>query len=242
MVLARTFDLKAVSLQRTGRLGTYAIRSDRRRSQSASPAPCARRTFFFRLIATMPRCFGAASRWRRSCSSGAAMSAATYGPVPPDFPFCIPVGSQAHAAGVAYAFKFRKQARVAVCLFGDGATSKGDVWEAMNFAGVYKLPVVFVVNNNQWAISVPLKLQTASETLAQKAIASGFAGEQVDGDDVIAVRAAAGRRSLSARGQGAALSRPSPIGSATTPPRTMPRAIGRPRKCRRTGRRSRSRG
>jgi 2-oxoisovalerate dehydrogenase E1 component alpha subunit len=78
-----------------------------------------------------------------------------------------------------------------VCLFGDGATSKGDVWEAMNFAGVHKLPVVFVANNNQWAISVPLKLQTASQTLAQKAIAAGFSGEQVDGNDVIAVRAAA---------------------------------------------------
>ena len=60
----------------------------------------------------------------------------------------------------------------------------------MNFAGVWKLPVVFVVNNNQWAISVPLKWQTASQTLAQKAIAAGFSGEQVDGNDVIAVRAA----------------------------------------------------
>ena len=109
-----------------------------------------------------------------------------------DFPYCIPVGSQApHAAGVAYAFKLRKEPRVAVCLFGDGATSKGDVWEAMNFAGVHKLPVVFVANNNQWAISVPLQLQTASQTLAQKAIAAGFCGEQVDGNDVIAMRAAA---------------------------------------------------
>src|SRR5262249_28249395 len=109
-----------------------------------------------------------------------------------DFPYCIPVGSQApHAAGVAYAFKFKKEARVAVCLFGDGATSKGDVWEAMNFAGIWKLPVVFVANNNQWAISVPLKFQTAAETLAQKAIAAGISGEQVDGNDVIAVRAAA---------------------------------------------------
>src|SRR6266550_2090229 len=109
-----------------------------------------------------------------------------------DFPYCIPVGSQApHAAGVAYAFKLRKEPRVAVCLFGDGATSKGDVWEAMNFAGVWKLPVVFVANNNQWAISVPLRLQTASETLAQKAIAAGFSGEQADGNDIIAVRAAA---------------------------------------------------
>lgn len=107
-----------------------------------------------------------------------------------DFPFCIPVGSQApHAAGVAYAFKLRREPRVAICLMGDGATSKGDVWEAMNFAGVHRLPLVFVINNNQWAISVPLKLQTASETLAQKAIAAGFPGEQVDGNDVIAVRA-----------------------------------------------------
>src|SRR5215207_3436548 len=96
----------------------------------------------------------------------------TSGP-PSDFPYCIPVGSQApHAAGVAYAMKLRRQPRVAVCLFGDGATSKGDVWEAMNFAGVWKLPVIFVANNNQWAISVPLRLQTASETLAQKAIAA----------------------------------------------------------------------
>jgi 2-oxoisovalerate dehydrogenase E1 component alpha subunit len=109
-----------------------------------------------------------------------------------DFPFCIPVGSQApHAAGVAYALKYRKQAGVAVCIVGDGGTSKGDVWEAMNFAGVWKLPLVFVVNNNQWAISVPLKLQTASQTIAQKAIAGGFVGEQVDGTDVIAVRASA---------------------------------------------------
>jgi 2-oxoisovalerate dehydrogenase E1 component alpha subunit len=122
-----------------------------------------------------------------------------------DFPYCIPVGSQApHAAGVAYAFKFRKEPRVAVCLFGDGATSKGDVWEAMNFAGVHKLPVVFVANNNQWAISVPLKLQTASETLAQKAIAAGFAGEQVDGNDVIAVRAAAEEAIANARAGGGA--------------------------------------
>src|SRR5205823_4128797 len=120
-----------------------------------------------------------------------------------DFPYCIPVGSQApQAAGVAYAFKLRKEPRVAVCLFGDGATSKGDVWEAMNFAGVHKLPLLFVANNNQWAISVPLKLQTASQTLAQKAIAAGFTGEQVDGNDVIAVRAAAEEAIAQARAGG----------------------------------------
>ena len=130
---------------------------------------------------------------RGSCWSGPAH----------DFPFCIPVGSQApHAAGVAYAFKYRNEARVAVCILGDGATSKGDVSEALNFAGVFKLPVVFVVNNNQWAISVPLRRQTAAQTLAQKAIAAGFAGEQVDGNDVIAVRAAVDTAIAAARAGG----------------------------------------
>jgi pyruvate dehydrogenase E1 component alpha subunit len=89
---------------------------------------------------------------------------------------------------VALAFSLRGEDRVAVCIFGDGATSKGDVYEAMNIAGVQRLPVVFVVNNNQWAISLPRSAQTAAETLAQKAIAAGFRGEQVDGNDVIAVR------------------------------------------------------
>ena len=93
----------------------------------------------------------------RSSATGAATSAAALGPSRrEDFPICVPVGSQApHAAGVALAFKLRREPRVAVCLFGDGATSKGDVYEALNLAGVWRLPVVFVVNNNGWAISVP---------------------------------------------------------------------------------------
>ena len=193
MVLTRAFDLKAVSLQRTGRLGTYAvslgqeavsvgIASAMREEDVLLPSYRDNGTLLWRGTKMEEILLFWGGDERGNLSSGPAH----------DFPYCIPVGSQApHAAGVAYAFKFRKEPRVAVCLFGDGATSKGDVWEAMNFAGVHKLPVVFVANNNQWAISVPLKLQTASETLAQKAIAAGFAGEQVDGNDVIAVRAAA---------------------------------------------------
>ena len=193
MVLTRAFDLKAVSLQRTGRLGTYAvslgqeavsvgIASAMRAEDVVLPSYRDNGTLLWRGTKMEEILLFWGGDERGSLSSGPAH----------DFPYCIPVGSQApHAAGVAYAFKLRKEPRVAVCLFGDGATSKGDVWEAMNFAGVHKLPVVFVANNNQWAISVPLKLQTASQTLAQKAIAAGFAGEQVDGNDVIAVRAAA---------------------------------------------------
>jgi pyruvate dehydrogenase E1 component alpha subunit len=117
-----------------------------------------------------------------------------------DFPICVPVGTHApHAVGVALAFKLRREKRVAVCAFGDGATSKGDVAEALNMAGVWRLPLVFVINNNHWAISVPVGQQTAAATLAQKAIAAGFEGEQVDGNDVVAVREAVGRAVAKAR-------------------------------------------
>jgi pyruvate dehydrogenase E1 component alpha subunit len=105
-----------------------------------------------------------------------------------DFPLCVPIATQAlHACGVASAFKIRGQHRVAVTTCGDGATSKGDFLEALNVAGAWQLPVVFVVNNNQWAISVPRRIQCGAPTLAQKAIGAGFAGEQVDGNDVVAV-------------------------------------------------------
>src|SRR6478736_3388064 len=193
MVLTRAFDLKAVSLQRTGRLGTYAvslgqegvsvgIASAMREEDVVLPSYRDNGTLLWRGTKMEEILLFWGGDERGSLSSGPAH----------DFPYCIPVASQApHAAGVAYAFKLRKEPRVAVCLFGDGATSKGDVWEAMNFAGVWKLPVVFVANNNQWAISVPLKLQTASATLAQKAIAAGFSGEQVDGNDIVAMHAAA---------------------------------------------------
>src|ERR1700730_16380000 len=210
MVLLRLFDKKAVALQRTGRLGTYPVS----RGQEAASVGIASAMREEDVLLPSYRDAGALLLlgakmeeillyWggdeRGSCSSGPAH----------DFPICIPVGSQApHAVGVAYAFKLRKQPRVAMCLCGDGATSKGDLWEAMNFAGVHKLPVVFVANNNQWAISVPLKLQTASQTLAQKAIAAGFSGEQVDGNEVTEVRAAAEDAIAPARAGGGAGLRP----------------------------------
>ena len=204
MVLTRAFDLKAVSLQRTGRLGTYAvslgqeavavgIASAMRAEDVLLPSYRDNGTLLWRGTKMEEILLFWGGDERGNLSSGP----------PHDFPYCIPVGSQApQAAGVAYAFKLRKEPRVAVCLFGDGATSKGDVWEAMNFAGVHQLPVVFVANNNQWAISVPLKLQTASQTLAQKAIAAGFTGEQVDGNDVIAMRAAGEQAVAQARAGG----------------------------------------
>jgi pyruvate dehydrogenase E1 component alpha subunit len=201
MVLTRTFDLKAVSLQRTGRLGTYAVSL----GQEAVAVGVASAMRPEDVLLPSYRDNGALL-WRGVKMEeillywgGDERGSRWSGPAH-DFPFCVPVGSQApHAAGVAYAFKLRREPRVAVCFLGDGATSKGDVYEAMNFAGVHKLPVVFVVNNNQWAISVPLRLQTACETLAQKAVAAGFAAEQVDGNDILAVRAAAEEAIAAAR-------------------------------------------
>jgi 2-oxoisovalerate dehydrogenase E1 component alpha subunit len=201
MVLLRLFDRKAVALQRTGRLGTYAvslgqeavsvgIASAMREEDVLLPSYRDNGALIWRgvKLEEILLFWGGDERGNRFS-----------GPVH-DFPFCVPVGSQApHAAGVAYAFKLRREPRVAVCMFGDGATSKGDVYEAMNFAGVHKLPVVFVATNNQWAISVPLRLQTGCETLAQKAIAAGFAGEQIDGCDAVAVRAAAEEAIAAAR-------------------------------------------
>jgi pyruvate dehydrogenase E1 component alpha subunit len=106
-------------------------------------------------------------------------------------PVSIPVGTHIpHAVGTAWAAKIRGDKVVTMAYFGDGATSKGDFHEAMNFAGVFKTPTVFFCQNNQYAISVPRSRQTASATIAQKAIAYGFDGIQVDGNDLFAVIAA----------------------------------------------------
>ena len=104
------------------------------------------------------------------------------------FPMSVPVGTQMpHSAGVAFAQKYKKTGAAVVAYIGDGGTSEGDFYEAINFAGEWKVPLVVIIQNNQWAISIPRSKQTAAQTLAQKAIAAGIPGVQVDGNDVIAV-------------------------------------------------------
>lgn len=118
-------------------------------------------------------------------------------------PLCIPIGTQMlHAVGISWAFKMRKEARVAVTFFGDGATSEGDFHEAMNFASAFQTPCVFFCQNNHWAISVPRESQTASETIAQKALAYGMPTVQVDGNDLFAVVRASTEAIERARGGG----------------------------------------
>ena len=102
-------------------------------------------------------------------------------------PISIPIGTHPlHAAGLAWAAKYRKQQHVAITFFGDGATSEGDVHEAMNFASALKLPCIFYCQNNQWAISTPRSSQTGSETFAQKGLAYGLECVQIDGNDIFA--------------------------------------------------------
>ncbi len=194
MVLTRRFDAKAVAMQRTGRLGTYS-ESLGQEAVGVAIADAMRPTDVL-----APTYREAAAVLGRGVTLeelllywGGDERGSDYAGPREDFPISIPVGTHpVHAVGAAYAFKLRREERAAVAVFGDGATSKGDVWEALNFAGALRLPVVFVALNNQWAISMPYKAQTAAETIAQKAIAAGFEGLQVDGNDVIAVRHAVG--------------------------------------------------
>jgi len=191
LVLTRTFDTKAIALQRTGRLGTYASSLGQEAVSVGAAAAMAKSD----VLVPSFREHGA-QLWRGVTLKelflywGGDERGNDFAGPREDFPNCVPVASQApHAVGVALAFRLRGEQRAAVCVFGDGATSKGDVAEALNMAGVWKVPAVFVINNNAWAISVPRQKQTAAATLAQKAVAAGIPGEQVDGNDVIAVRA-----------------------------------------------------
>lgn len=208
IVRTRLFDEKAVALQRTGRLGTFAsslgqeavgvgVASAMRAEDVLLPSFREQGAMMWRGV-TMTELL---------CYWGGDERGSNFAVPRHDFPVCIPVASQfPHAAGVALAIKLRREERVAVVIGGDGSTSKGDFYEAINIAGVWRLPVVFVISNNQWAISVPRTAQTASESLAQKAVAAGIPGVQVDGNDVVAVRDAMERAMARARrGEGAAL-------------------------------------
>lgn len=208
MVLARTFDKKAIALQRTGKMGTYApINGQEVISTSIGHAMLKEDVF-------IPYYRDYAAQFQRGVKPSEILSywggderGSNFSCESEDLPICVPIASQClHAAGIAFAFKYRKQNRVAVVSIGDGGTSEGDFYEAINVAGTWKLPVVFVINNNQWAISVSLKKQTAAKTLAQKAIAAGFDGIQVDGNDLLATRMVIGDAIEKARqGQGPTL-------------------------------------
>ncbi|HEY3066352.1 MAG TPA: pyruvate dehydrogenase (acetyl-transferring) E1 component subunit alpha [Methylomirabilota bacterium] len=192
MLLGRRLDERMVRLQRQGRIGTFAPIKGQEAAQIGSVVALRPSDWMvpsFRETAAM--------LWRGWPIEKLLSFFAGYleGGQPAreqrDLPITIPVSTQLpHAVGLAYAAQYRGDEVVVMAYFGDGATSEGDFHEALNFAGVWHVPVVFVCQNNQWAISVPLKKQTHSRTLAQKALAYGFPGLQVDGNDVLAVHAA----------------------------------------------------
>ncbi len=193
MVLMRTFDDKALKLQRQGRMGTWPPIKGQEAVQAGVALamgdddwliPAFREHGIMVLRGVPLHLIYAywAGDERGSC-------------YPEDvrcFPVAVPVGSQwQHGAGVGLSLKLRGEDAVAVAMGGDGSTSEGDFHEALNCAGVFGARCVFVIQNNQWAISVPIHQQTRSETLAQKAHAYGVPGVQVDGNDVFAVYSAA---------------------------------------------------
>lgn len=189
MIMARRQDERCINLQRQGRIGTYAPCRGQEATHCASIV-CMEKDDWVVLEFREP----GAMYYR-----GWPLESVFYfwggfeeGCVPPpgvnDLPISVPIATQCqHAMGLAWAMKIKEEANAVLCYFGDGATSEGDFHEALNFAGVYELPVVFFTQNNQWAISIPREAQTRSETLAQKALAYGFDGIQVDGNDPLAV-------------------------------------------------------
>ncbi len=189
MRLARHFDKRAVSLQRQGRMGTYPPLSGQEGAQIGSAYALDADDWLFpsyrehgaEVVRGLP--LKQTLLYWMGHENGNEMAEGVN-----IFPVAVPIATQIlHATGAAWASKLKGEDKAFLCYFGDGATSEGDFHEGMNFAGVFDTPSVFFCNNNQWAISVPRERQTASETIAQKAIAYGFEGVRVDGMDPLAV-------------------------------------------------------
>jgi pyruvate dehydrogenase E1 component alpha subunit len=192
LVLSRTYDERALSLQREGRIGTYPSILGQEAAQVGSAYALEKTDWVFPsfretgMYITMGYPLHLLFQYWAGDERGL---------VAPEglniLPVSVSVGTHIpHAAGAAMAARYRKDRIAVVAYFGEGGTSKGDFHEGFNIAGVFRLPVVFICQNNQWAISLPREKQTAACTLAQKAIAYGFEGIQVDGNDIFAVYAA----------------------------------------------------
>jgi pyruvate dehydrogenase E1 component alpha subunit len=189
MVLARQLDLRMLSLQRQGRMGTFAPLMGQEAAQVGSAfalessdwlVPSFREAAAYIMRGVPLKDILLLFKGREEGNR-----------IPKDqrdLPVNIPVASQLpHAVGLAMAAKIRHDPCAILVYFGDGATSEGDFHEACNFAGVFQAPVVFLCQNNHYAISMPWERQTRARTLAQKALAYGFDGIQVDGNDLLAV-------------------------------------------------------
>jgi pyruvate dehydrogenase E1 component alpha subunit len=191
-LLARRFDERMLLLQRQGRIGTYLPARGHEAAVLGSVYPLRSTDWLVPVWREW-----AAYVWRgwplenlillyAGLPEGTSVPAGVR-----DLPVCVPMGTHVpHAVGLACAARARREDSVVLCYFGDGASSEGVCQEAMNFAGVFQAPIVFVCINNQWAISMPRSRQTRAKTLAHRALAYGFPGIQVDGNDLLAMVAA----------------------------------------------------
>ena len=208
VLLGRRFDERLLSLQRQGRIGTFPPVKGQEAAHLGAVALLRPSDWMVPSFRETPaelwrgRTMESVILYNNGFSEGSAIEAERN-----DLPISIPVASQVlHAVGLAWAIKYRKKDDVVMTFFGDGGTSEGDFHEGLNFAGVFQLPVIFICQNNHWAISIPLSKQTRSKTIAQKALAYGIHGIQVDGNDILAVYAAAEEAVHQARsGEGATL-------------------------------------
>ncbi|PSR22886.1 MAG: pyruvate dehydrogenase (acetyl-transferring) E1 component subunit alpha [Sulfobacillus acidophilus] len=189
LVTLRQFDQRAWNLQRQGRIGTYPPYSGQEATQVGVVAALSHDDWIC----------GSYRDWAALAYAGVplhypllnSMGHAIAGHIPEQvqaLPVQVVIAAQIlHAVGLAWAAKLQEQNRVAVTFFGDGATSQGDFHEALNLASVMQVPVIFVCENNQWAISVPLNRQMHSPTIAQRALAYNIEGIRLDGNDIVAV-------------------------------------------------------
>lgn len=193
MLLGRRFDERMLDLQRQGRIGTFPPTKGQEAAHVGAVALLRDSDW---LVPAFRETAAEIMRGRSMESVLLYYSGYNEGTRIPDtqrdLPMAVPVASQIiHAVGLGWAAKYRRTDEVIMTFFGDGATSEGDFHEGLNCAAVYQCPVVFVCQNNQWAISIPLTRQTHSTTLAQKALAYGMPGIQVDGNDILSVYTAA---------------------------------------------------
>ena len=201
MLFLRTFDGKAIALQRTGKLGTYAACLGHEATHVGIGASMRPEDVFAPSYREYGAQFMRGVKPRDVLMYWGGDERGNDFEVPRnDYPWCVPISTQClMAAGAALSFKLRKQDRLAVSCCGDGGSSKTDFYAALNSAGAYELPLVLGVINNGWAISVPRKAQTGAQTLAQKGLAGGLACLQVDGNDLVAVLEAMRRATERAR-------------------------------------------
>ncbi|MFD0619023.1 pyruvate dehydrogenase (acetyl-transferring) E1 component subunit alpha [Paenibacillus sp. GCM10027629] len=208
MVFTRTWDERAVNLGRQGRLGFYAPVSGQEASMVGSVYPLQKEDFVVPAYRDMPQIVWhglplyQAFLYSRGHQHGGQIPAGVNVLMPQ-----IIIGAQIlHAMGIAMGYKLKKQPQVAITYTGDGGSSEGDFYEGLNYAGAFKLPVIFFVQNNGYAITTPFAKQTAAQSIAHKALAAGIHGLQVDGMDVLAVIKAVQLSAERARqGEGATL-------------------------------------